>query len=203
MPTIVKRSSLYKNHIDLIAARKIKMDLKNAYFTSDLHLFHENIMKYCNRPWKDVSQMNKGLLSLWNKTVPKDADVFILGDLSLLGNDKKDKLGIIVSKLNGHLHLILGNHDRLTANNYTDIGIHSIHYPYLQLSNGWICCHDPSLATACPENSIILSGHVHGLYGPLIKTKQNKTIIDVGVDTWNYKPISFSQIELLITGIKK
>jgi calcineurin-like phosphoesterase family protein len=197
MPKIT-RSTKYQNHLSLIQTRKIQMNTNEIFFTSDLHFFHENIIKYCDRPFSSANEMNKALISLWNNKIPKDAEVYVLGDLTLLGNDKLGSISSIVSKLNGSIHLVLGNHDHISVTNYTDIGIMSVHYPYLQLPNGWICIHDPALATACPSNSVILSGHMHGLYGQKTKTEDNKIIIDVGVDAWEYTPVEIGKIEHLV-----
>jgi len=188
----------YQNHIDRITEKELKEFGENTFFTSDLHFFHENIIKYCDRPWSSVDKMNKGLIQNWNDIVPEDADVYITGDLGMMGNDKAGRLTPILNKLKGRKHLIYGNHDRISHSKYIDIGIFSVHYPYLQLSNGWICLHDPALATACPKNSVIISGHVHNLYGKFTKASKGKTIIDVGVDSWDYKPVSMKEINNLL-----
>lgn len=47
--------------------------------------FHKNILKYENRPYKDVEEMNKDLIENWNKKVNKDDEVYILGDISFGG----------------------------------------------------------------------------------------------------------------------
>ena len=49
----------------------------NIWVTSDLHFGHKNIIKYENRPFKDIEEMDKAIIELWNKTVKKD-------DLSLI-----------------------------------------------------------------------------------------------------------------------
>ena len=52
--------------------------------------------------------MNETLISNWNNTVPKDGIVFHLGDFAFGGSEVWHK---ILSRLNGQIHLILGNHD--------------------------------------------------------------------------------------------
>jgi calcineurin-like phosphoesterase family protein len=50
------------------------------FVTADLHLNHCNIIKYCNRPFKTVEEMNKTLINNWNSKVTKEDVVFHLGD---------------------------------------------------------------------------------------------------------------------------
>ena len=77
------------------------------YFTSDFHFSHRNVIKYCNRPFSDVHEMNKALTSLWNDTVKPEDTVYFLGDFSLNKNVTK----VIAPMLNGKKILIPGNHD--------------------------------------------------------------------------------------------
>lgn len=36
------------------------------YFTSDLHLFHKNVLKFDNRPFKSVEDMHLEIIKRWN-----------------------------------------------------------------------------------------------------------------------------------------
>jgi calcineurin-like phosphoesterase family protein len=81
----------------------------NIYITSDDHFYHNNIIQYCNRPFASVEEMNSTLIHNWNNVVRPDDIVFNLGDFCLGSSDKvKDTL----FQLNGHVILIMGNHDR-------------------------------------------------------------------------------------------
>ena len=33
--------------------------MSNTFWTADTHFFHRNIIKYCDRPFKDEDEMNK------------------------------------------------------------------------------------------------------------------------------------------------
>ena len=52
-----------------------------TYFTSDLHLGHENIIRFSNRPFSTLDEMNRTLVDNWNSRVTERDDVFVLGDM--------------------------------------------------------------------------------------------------------------------------
>lgn len=79
------------------------------WFSSDTHFGHENIIKYCDRPFKNVDHMNEVIIDNWNSVVSSGDTVYHLGDVAL---GQIDKSLACVSRLNGYKILILGNHDR-------------------------------------------------------------------------------------------
>ena len=84
-----------------------------AKITSDWHWNHANILKYCNRPFKDVDEMNEGLIKLWNQNVKPNEEVYFLGDMFLVNKNKPQLAKDILNRINGQIHLIYGNHDVL------------------------------------------------------------------------------------------
>ena len=86
--------------------------MKDIFFTSDHHFGHANIIKYSNRPFAHVDEMNEQLIANWNSTVPKGARVYHCGDIALC--DVRDWENIR-RRLNGQIYLLNGNHE-YTAN---------------------------------------------------------------------------------------
>ena len=85
-----------------------KFNAEHTFFTSDTHFNHANIIRFCNRPFKDVEQMNEVMIANWNSVIGKDDTVFHLGDFCLGGAAEWTK---ILERLNGKIYLIMGNHD--------------------------------------------------------------------------------------------
>ena len=79
-----------------------------TYFTADLHLGHEGIIRFCNRPFTSVSEMDEVLIRNWNSRITDRDDVYILGDLM---HKSKKKPENVLGELKGRKHLIIGNHD--------------------------------------------------------------------------------------------
>ena len=78
------------------------------YFIADTHFNHENIIKYCNRPFKNTYKMNEYIIQKWNSVVKKDDTVYHLGDV---GFGSLQEVKSLVERLNGTKILIKGNHD--------------------------------------------------------------------------------------------
>lgn len=57
------------------------------YFISDTHFHHSNIIKYCNKPFKDINEMNKTIINNWNSIVKKDDTIYHLEDFCLASDD--------------------------------------------------------------------------------------------------------------------
>ena len=51
--------------------------MSRIFVTSDTHFSHVNIIKYCNRPYASVEEMNNALIDNWNSVVKND-DLVIL-----------------------------------------------------------------------------------------------------------------------------
>ena len=46
-------------HIEIVL-----LEDQNCFFISDLHFFHNNIIRFCNRPYNDVYEMNFKLIKI-------------------------------------------------------------------------------------------------------------------------------------------
>ena len=83
-------------------------EAKKIFFVSDTHFCHENIIKYCKRPFKSIEENDEELIRRWNEKVPEDGIVFHLGDVAFGDRERVDN---ILKRLNGKIYLVIGNHD--------------------------------------------------------------------------------------------
>ena len=81
--------------------------MNKIYLTSDLHLGHDREFIWKARGFTSVDEMNETIVQKWNETVSTEDDVYILGDVILGDPDNIE----YVKRLNGKLHIVLGNHD--------------------------------------------------------------------------------------------
>ena len=77
------------------------------YFSSDQHYYHNNVIRYCKRPYSTVEEMNEDMVKKWNSVVKPEDTVYVLGDFSLAFRSVE----IFAFRLNGTRFLVPGNHD--------------------------------------------------------------------------------------------
>lgn len=181
-----------------------KFDGSNVWFTSDTHFSHENIMKFCRRPFETAEQMNETLIRNWNETVPPDGIVFHLGDFCYGGSAEWTN---ILSRLNGKIYLVLGNHDMKNIRQGFMEQFEAVMQQMTIRVDGQsiILNHNPFLCYGGSYRDVWqLFGHVHS--GPLSKTGLDMPRLkelfplqyDVGVDNNDFRPISFAEVKAKI-----
>jgi calcineurin-like phosphoesterase family protein len=185
-----------------------------VWFTSDQHFYHANVIRYCDRPFESVEQMNEEIVRRFNESVQSGDLVYHLGDFSLA----KRPVELFLPRLNGEHHLIAGNHDH----------VHPVHHKGKEgkRQNAYKLYYDSGFKTIQLELKIriggrsvllhhmpfqgdheverftafrptdrgdwLLHGHIHE------KWRQRGRMINVGVDAWDYRPVSIEQITQLI-----
>jgi calcineurin-like phosphoesterase family protein len=158
-----------------------------TWFISDTHFGHANIIKYCRRPFNDTTHMDGAMIAAWNAVVAPDDDIWHLGDFSFgsahLGQG-------YLERLTGRKHLIWGNHDSedvRTAPGWTstqamaEITVNRTKIVLLHYAmRVWPGSH---------KGALHFYGHTHG------KLPGDRQSCDVGVDAWNFRPVTLSDIQ--------
>jgi calcineurin-like phosphoesterase family protein len=172
------------------------------WFTSDTHFYHTNVIAYCNRPFRDVEDMNEKLIERWNLMVKPGETIFHLGDFCFAGRSKTRP---ILERLNGEIILVQGNHDHSAHTRlfktvvnawHTKIAGQDVslsHYPFWyedsEKLDGGGRYKERRLEN---KGQWLLHGHVHHHW------KRKDRMINVGVDVWNWAPVSQDEIEEII-----
>ncbi len=195
-----------------IAFADADLDLDRVFVVSDPHFGHANIIKYCRRPFADADEMDRQLIARWNATVPPDATVWLLGDVTV----KPEKLGPLLRQLNGRKLLVAGNHDQphpVSLSNkgrqpeelagyaraYRAAGFDAVHLGgafTLPDFGRVLVCHYPysngpdHLRVRFPDDgeTPLLHGHVHD------KWRFKGRMLNVGVEVQDYRPVSLRDI---------
>lgn len=169
------------------------------WFTSDLHLSHFNVIKYSNRPFSSVQQMNEELIKRWNNKVAQNDTIYVLGDFCWGWNS--NQIQETLDKLNGIKYFIYGNHDKLNPHKLANRWAEIVPYKRIVIEDKRvILSHYPIAEWDCAwHGSVHLYGHTHGKFNLAEFTKlmphQNTNCMDVGVDTHNYEPWSWDEIK--------
>ena len=188
-----RRKSLWERLISYVKGIGIK---KSVYLIGDTHFDHANIIRYCNRPFRNVQEMNETIVRNWNETVKDRDTVYFLGDWTFGRGHKPAKYW--VGKLKGHIISIRGAHD------WREKDLRSEDFKVLQHHGySFLLIHDPEQAG--DWHGWIIHGHKHNnnmSKYPFINGAR-KTI-NVGVELTNYRPISLDfLLSLNIDSIKR
>lgn len=168
-----------------------------VFFTSDLHLGHDNIIRYCKRPFKDLDEMRAVIKKNWNKKVKPDDDVYILGDMVFFKNNKDiSMIEEYIASLNGKKFLIKGNHDKHNIKQISHLfGWIRDYYKLSVYNQDIILLHYAMLVwDKSHHGAWHLYGHSHGT----LPNDPNSLSMDVGVDANNFTPVSFDEVKAVM-----
>lgn len=163
-----------------------------SFFTADTHFGHEGVIKFSNRPFASVTDMDETLIRNWNAVVRPDDTVWHVGDFA--HHCGLVRLGKIFSRLHGKKHLLVGNHDDSTLE-LPWSSTHQIAEVAISGQRLVLCHYAMRIWPGQRKGAIHLFGHSHGRYEGTSRS------LDVGVDSWGYCPVDlraiFARLRLL------
>lgn len=177
--------------------------MAQLFATSDEHFGHFNILKYCQRPFKTIEQMNETIIKNHNERIKKEDTCLIVGDFCFKNSPNgKEGEGMpihsknYIERLNGNLVFVRGNHDR---NNSVQTKIERL---VLKVGGIYInVCHNPQDAIIEDSHyySLNLVGHVHTSWKTKEISKNGKfsLMINVGVDLNSFRPYNFDELKAI------
>jgi calcineurin-like phosphoesterase family protein len=168
--------------------------MPNICFTADFHFGHDNIIRYCNRPFRSVEEMDQTILDRLNASVKANDILYFLGDFCIGSKAKalEHRKQIRCKKI----FAVPGNHDKQVRkltdefswlSNLAEISIHG--QPIV------ICHYAMRVWNRSHHGAWHLYGHSHGN----LPDTPTSLSMDVGVDTHDFQPWHFDEINLLMT----
>jgi len=159
------------------------------FFISDTHFNHENIIRFCNRPFQNALEMNEVLINNWNAKVKNGDIVYHAGDFGY------GELREILDRLNGKIYYIPSHewtHEQAVLK-YKDHFAQVSPLMNVSIRKGYgvsiTICHYCMRKWAKEHyNHWHLFGHSHGRLEPIGKSW------DIGVDNNDYFPLSLEEI---------
>ena len=160
------------------------------FYTADPHFGYEPTLVW--RPqFSSVEEMDEALIAAWNAVVSDEDTVYLIGDIGWNGGHVPCRT---LARLNGHKHLIRGNHDT----GYADAPL--LHRYFESVSDFWeledgehhvILCHYPILYN---KRGYMIHGHLHGS-GVFHDTLAGfPRVLNAGVDVNGFAPVTLRQL---------
>jgi calcineurin-like phosphoesterase family protein len=155
------------------------------FVVSDLHLGHENIIKYCRRPFSSAAEMDEVLINNWNRVVASDDEVLFLGDLRY--GPAAAPAAEYLEKLAGRITFVRGNHDEDFPGQVSSVEKKIGGFDLLFI-------HDPAGAPSDYDGWIV-HGHAHNnniREYPFVDFIHRR--VNVSIEMTGYRPVSLSTI---------
>ena len=164
----------------------------NIYFTADTHLNHPalaNIRAFkFGLGFKSTKEHDEFIITNWNSVVRKGDEVYLLGDFCFGSHEIVRSMR---TRLNGKIHLIMGSHDRANK-------IHNLPELFASISDLKTIKIDAQKIVLCHYAMRVWAYSHYGswhLYGHSHRNLEGwGKSFDVGVDCWNYYPISIDKV---------
>lgn len=170
--------------------------MNKFFFTSDHHFGHTNIIRFCNRPFRNVHEMNEVMIQKWNEKIGPNDEVYHLGDFGLCTDEEIIKIS---ARLNGVIYLITGNHERAALNNRKRFRWIKDYYELKvkdnDCKNGYrkivLFHYAMRVWHGDYKGAWHLYGHTHGN----LPDKADMLSFDVGVDCHDFYPLSYEDVK--------
>lgn len=168
--------------------------MSESWFTSDTHFAHANVIKHSVRPFASIDEMDAVLVANWNAVVRKGDNVFHLGDFAWRDAEKYR------DKLNGNIHLIIGNHEKAAEKiKHRFIWVKDVHMVKVGDQRIWLSHYSHEVWPKSHHGAWHLYGHSHNS----LPVHMNRRSLDVGVDAvagrlnrlpQDYRPMRLDEI---------
>ena len=158
------------------------------WLIADTHFGHANVLTFGGRDgglirpgFGSVEEMDETMVDRWNAVVRQSDHVYHLGDVAM----RREHLRTL-TRLNGHLRLVRGNHDVFKTRFYL---------PYFdeiygsRVLDNCIMTHIPIHPDSMGRFKVNIHGHTHANPSPA------GPYVSVCVERTDYRPVTFEEIK--------
>lgn len=159
--------------------------MTKVFFTADQHFGHKRIIELANRPYASVEAMDEDMIVKWNEVVGKDDLVYHLGDFAFADHTP------YLQRLNGWKRLIRGNHDHSNRVKAAKGWEHVSDIEHVRVEGQSLVLFHYAMRVwnKSGHGAIQLYGHSHN------NLEGDAQQCDVGVDCWDFYPVTLEQIK--------
>jgi len=163
--------------------------MANLWFTADFHLGHQNIIRYCARPFPDVAEMDAAIIDRTNSCVMEGDALYFLGDFCRgSGKHAIEYRKRIRCK---NIYFIEGNHDAGARQIQTEFRWWKQLAEIKADEQVVVLCH---YAMRVWHHSFRGSWHLYGHSHGKLPDDPSALSMDVGVDTHDFRPWHLDKI---------
>lgn len=172
------------------------------FYIADIHFYDSKVFQKCSRPFDNFDDYAEEIIFRWNSKVKNDDIVYVLGDIA---EDDSINCLSMFNKMNGHKHLIIGNHDsKIVKEKEINSVFESISFIKLINDNGRkVClCHYPLMDwIEFNRDGYLVYGHIHNkseknniAYKQIKEYYADKKAYNAGVDVTNFEPVTLDEM---------
>lgn len=164
-----------------------RLALDAAWLWSDLHLGHDNIIRYTQRPFADAEQMDASLYANWAATVPAQDALIFVGDVAMRAAVGGHTWARIRAAQGAPKHLVFGNHDLTGSGELRVDGFDTVSAALCIDGDPPLLCTHMPLAEV-PRGCVNVHGHTHA------EPPRRSRHINVSVEQLEYRPVSIQRV---------
>jgi calcineurin-like phosphoesterase family protein len=159
------------------------------FYTADPHFGHEAILRFENRPFSSIEEMDETMLANLKKALGSRDTLYILGDFVWAKSHEEDRVRKLLRAIPGKKVLVTGNHDPHWVTHLPEWG--AVHEMIEVKEDGQrlTLCHYPLITwPGVRYGALCAFGHVHGNW------RGSRGCVNVGVDVFDFKPVTLFEI---------
>lgn len=161
------------------------------YLISDLHLDHDNIIDYCDRPFGSVEEMNERLVEYWNDTIDPGDEVLYGGDLTI--RTSTAALLDWLDELNGEVVFLLGNHDGTVLEGLDRVQFVE-GFQFKQRGVSFHAVHDPEDGPSNPKGWLLHGHHHYNWPNQFPFVDYDTRRVNFSVELLDYRPLATDRL---------